>query len=326
MHDEVNEPQPSEDSAAQSMDSPVGNETSPDAQRRERLKRYMDAIFNGKNDDIKKSFCEMADSILARFPEISNRYHILVLLEPQNSVDSADLNGLFGSLRRENNEKEKDVLLLLLSRGGAIEPAYQISKICKAYAHEKFVVSIPRYAKSAATLIALGADEIHIGPLGELGPIDPQLGGLPALGVGQALKTIASVSQAYPGSAAMFAAYLKEILTVEQIGYCDRIAESAVQYAQRLLTTKASTEDRAETIARKLVHEFKDHGFVIDRDEARQLLGGDLIMEGTPELEFSEEVYSLFDESNFLLEARQKRLIVAGDWRNNVIVLNRKKR
>ena len=108
-------------------------------------------------------------------------------------------------------------------RGGVIEPAYQISKLCKAFAREKFVVVIPRQAKSAATLIAIGADEIHMSILGQLGPIDPQLGGLPALGVAQALERIANLSERFPGSAEMFAKYLQQALTVEQIGYCDRI-------------------------------------------------------------------------------------------------------
>ena len=127
---------------------------------------------------------------------------------------------------------------------------------------------MPRQAKSAATLLAIGADEIHMGPLGQLGPIDPQIGGLPALGVSQALKTIASVAALYPKSAEMFARYLRLALTVEQIGYCDRISESAVQYAERLLSTKPSLVAKAAAIARELVHEYKDHGFVIDLAEA----------------------------------------------------------
>lgn len=301
------------------QDSPLDKEVSA------RDSRFFQAVIKGTDDEIRASFAEMADAIIQGFPDLRARYHVIALLEPSNSVDSSDLDGLFGSLRRENGSRQKDVLLLLLSRGGSIEPAYQISKICKEFAKDKFIVVIPRHAKSAATLIALGADELHIGPLGQLGPIDPQLGGLPALGVSQALKSIASVAQQYPGSAAMFAAYLKEILTVEQIGYCDRIAESAIQYAQRLLASKASTKEKAEGIARKLVHEYKDHGFVIDREEARQLLGDSLIKEGTKELEFAEEIYDLFDRSNFFLGNRKKKIIVAGNWQENVIVLDKKR-
>ena len=61
----------------------------------------------------------------------------------------------------------------------------------------------------------------------------------------------------------MFAKYLRMTLTVEQIGYCDRISESAVQYAQRLLSTKTSLVSDARRIANELVYEYKDHGFVI---------------------------------------------------------------
>ena len=39
----------------------------------------------------------------------------------------------------------------------------------------KFSVLIPYYAKSAATLLSLAADEIVMGPMGELGPVDPSV-------------------------------------------------------------------------------------------------------------------------------------------------------
>ena len=218
--------------------------------------------------------------------------------------------------------RERDVLLVLLSRGGIIEPAYQISKLCRGYAKERFVVAVPRQAKSAATLIALGADEIHMGPLGQLGPIDPQLGGLPALGVTQALQTIASLSQQYPGSAEMFARYLRMALTVEQIGYCDRVSASAVQYAERLLSSKPALAPKASLIAKELVYEYKDHGFVIDLDEAQRHLGDGWIRTGTPELEFAEKIYRHFDWVNLFLGLQQsKRLLVMGNMVNPLIIV-----
>lgn len=39
----------------------------------------------------------------------------------------------------------------------------------------KLVFIIPDIAKSAATLLALGGDEIRLGPTSDLGPIDPQM-------------------------------------------------------------------------------------------------------------------------------------------------------
>jgi len=252
----------------------------------------------------------------------------LGLIEPQESIDTFDLDQIFNSLKERNPAHDKDVVLFILSTGGAGEPAYQISKLCKSFSQLKFIVVVPRYAKSAATLIAIGADEIHMGPLGQLGPIDPQIGGLPALGVSQALKTIASVSETYPKSAEMFARYLRMALTVEQIGYCDRIAESAIQYAERLLSTKPQLASRAPKIAKELVHTYKDHNFVIDLAEAQEHLGAEWIKTETTELQAAEEIYTLFEMVNFFMGFQNKRLLIAGgiSMPSSVMVLDKPRR
>lgn len=249
----------------------------------------------------------------------------LAILEPNDSIDSFDLDQIFTALNDINPQHDKRVVLFVISAGGSIEPAYQISKICKSFASGQFIVVVTRHAKSAATMVAIGADEIHMGPLGQLGPIDPQIGGLPALGVSQALRTIGSVAQRYPGSAEMFAKYLRMTLTVEQIGYCDRISESAVQYAQRLLSTKPNLVSVASRIAKELVYEYKDQGFVIDLDEAKKHLGEDWIKTGTPELRAAEHIYTLLELVNFFLKAAQsKRVLISGcpSQASSVLVLD----
>jgi ClpP class serine protease len=279
-------------------------------------------IFSQPRDpDVKARAASEIAEILKR-TTLSDKYCCLALLEPENSINSFDLDRVYQGLRSANGKREKDVLLMLLSRGGEIEPAYQISKLCKAFARDKFIVVVPRQAKSAATLIALGADEIHMSVLGHLGPIDPQLGHLPALSVAQALERIAGLSQKFPGSAEMFAKYLQQALTVEQIGYCDRIAESAEQYAQRLLRSKNLPDHDVLRIAKELVHEYKDHGFVIDLAEAREHLGNVWVKDNTPEITACEEVYSLFSDINQWLPIINKRLLIIGQLgaANDVLV------
>ncbi len=277
-------------------------------------------ITSASDEDIRKRYVDEANLFLATAGFL-DRYCCLALLEPENSIDSVDLDGVYSALAEQNSNRRKDVLLIIVSRGGNIEPAYQISKLCKSFARERFVVVVPRQAKSAATLIALGADEIHMGPLGQLGPIDPQLGGLPALGVAQALKTIAGLAEAYPGSSEMFARYLRLAVTIEQIGYCDRISESALQYAERLLSTKVALAPTANGIARRLAYEYKDHGFVIDIAEATTLLGN-LVIGASVEIEVAEQLYRHFDLLNFQLTSRlKKRLIVSGSFSPHRILL-----
>jgi hypothetical protein len=64
--------------------------------------------------------------------------------------------------------------LFIYSRGGALEVPWRIASALRKYA-KKWQLLVPFRANSAATLLALGADEIILGRHGELGPIDPIL-------------------------------------------------------------------------------------------------------------------------------------------------------
>ncbi len=67
-----------------------------------------------------------------------------------------------------------DLHLLLGSPGGSAEQAIRAVRSLQSRCRRLAVV-IPDIAKSAATLLALGADEIRLGPTSDLGPVDPQM-------------------------------------------------------------------------------------------------------------------------------------------------------
>lgn len=68
-----------------------------------------------------------------------------------------------------------DILCLIInSPGGSGHAAEKIIEVCRSYC-KSFKVIVPEKAKSAATVIALGSDEIVMGYTSELGPIDPQI-------------------------------------------------------------------------------------------------------------------------------------------------------
>lgn len=76
-----------------------------------------------------------------------------------------------------------DTLSVIIdSPGGDGPTAEKLIELCRAYCKQLHVI-VPNRAKSAATIIALGADRIIMGHCSELGPIDAQvifmLGGLP---------------------------------------------------------------------------------------------------------------------------------------------------
>jgi membrane-bound ClpP family serine protease len=281
-----------------------------------------EVIRSATEKEIQERIAADINDLVRQFSPDLDRYCLLSLYDPTERISPWNTDRIFSALRAENPKRDRDVYLFLVSTGGRIEPAYQISKVCKLFSASKFAVAIPRSAKSAATLIALGADEIHMGILGEMGPIDPQLGNLPALGVKRALETIAGVCEKYPKSSEAMARYMSLALTVEQIGYCERAGESAVQYAERLLAKKFALSATASKMANELVYEYKDHGFVIDLEEARAHLGDSWILTDTPEERFAEKVYELLNMANLLLGiVRNKRLMVVGSLTSGKIML-----
>jgi len=94
----------------------------------------------------------------------------------------------------------------------------------------------------------------------------------------------------------MFAQYLKLSIEPIQIGYYERAAESAMQYAENLLNTHNENLPKdANVIANELVYKYKDHGYVIDKSEALKILGNKIIKTNTSEYEFGNSIYQFLE-------------------------------
>lgn len=89
-------------------------------------------------------------------------------------ITDDDANALEGLLQK--HELSNGFYLLLSSPGGDGLAAERIINICRSYSDtNEFGVIVPGKAKSAATMICLGANEIMMGKTSELGPVDPQI-------------------------------------------------------------------------------------------------------------------------------------------------------
>lgn len=230
----------------------------------------------------------------------SKGYNVLILFDNTILVKS-DSDKIYEAVTKFDNKKP--LLLVLLSGGGDLNSAYLIGKLCSEFCNKRFITTIPRYAKSAATLLACAADEIHMGSMSELGPIDPQIKSksssarMPALGLKNSIEHIADLVRRYPTSTAMFAQYLNLSVEPVQIGYYERVAESAVQYAEKLLNTHAEKlANPPSDIANRLVYDYKDHGFVIDKIEATDIFGKDIVKCNTKEYDLSNTIYNILTE------------------------------
>lgn len=221
-------------------------------------------------------------------------------------------------------DSAKNVLLVLKSPGGQVEPAYLISKLCRRKSKSKFLVCVPGEAKSAATLLSLGADEIHMGAMSELGPIDPQINEYPALAFSSALDKIAQLAEKYPGASDMLAKYLiGSGMDVQALGHYDRIAESYSQYAINLLDSKATETSEVPVSGRKnsaelagyFTNHYKDHNFVIDVDEAIKQLGSEVVMLESDIYQACHEIHKFLEacEIALTLQKHPRRVSVLGN-------------
>ncbi|SFC62160.1 hypothetical protein [Collimonas sp. OK412] len=197
----------------------------------------------------------------------------------------------------EEDKKHKKVTVFLTTRGGDPDGGYRIARCLKHhYTHIRLV--IPSLCKSAGTLVAIGANELVIGDLGELGPLDIQVrkaseleersSGLDIIQALEAAQNHAReafhntlleirrggrLSTRLAGEFASnvaigVAAPLYNQIDPNRLGEMQRAMRIALEYGQRLNRySKALRPGALET----LVAAYPSHSFVIDRKEASEL-------------------------------------------------------
>jgi hypothetical protein len=173
--------------------------------------------------------------------------------------------------------------LFLLSPGGFIDPAFKMVQICRAGTTKRFAALIPYYAKSAASLLCLGADELVMGPASEIGPTDPRIAvpdqygrmvNISAVSIRDALDLLEERSKGSPEKALLFAPLLEK-LDANIIGEYERALKSSEQFAEALLSKYMLKADlsKAKAVAEKLSTGYWSHGYPIDSREAHDTLG-----------------------------------------------------
>jgi ClpP class serine protease len=95
-------------------------------------------------------------------------------------IDIEDSEAILRAIRLTQPEVPID--LVVHTPGGLVLAAEQIAHALLRH-RGKVTVFVPHYAMSGGTLVALAADEIVMDPNAVLGPVDPQLGGLPAASI-----------------------------------------------------------------------------------------------------------------------------------------------
>jgi hypothetical protein len=175
--------------------------------------------------------------------------------------------------------------LLLYSRGGNTLTGFALAMALREFG-ERVGVLVPFRAHSCATLISLGADEIAMGPFGQLSPVDPSI----TTPHGPTIEREGNV-QFLPVSVKDVANYLelarKEVgLQQEQhlasvLGHlCERVSPLALgavyrareqigMLATKLLRQHIDDPAAIDRVVKQLTRELLSHDYIVTRREAR---------------------------------------------------------
>ncbi|MNJ34486.1 Serine dehydrogenase proteinase [compost metagenome] len=188
-----------------------------------------------------------------------------------------------------------EAYLFLATYGGDPDAGFRIARGLRHH-YEKLTIIVPSYCKSAGTLLAIGADELVISDLGELGPLDMQLKKpdelfdmSSGLDITQAMAFLRTQSTDILKSTLVDLKVDLEVTTKLSAEIATKMAHGLVSpiYAQ-IDPYKIGESQRAISIAfaygkrlndkiknlksddslRSLVLDYPSHGFVIDRKEA----------------------------------------------------------
>jgi ClpP class serine protease len=103
-----------------------------------------------------------------------------------SSISIEDSEAVLRAIRLTPENQPVDVILH--TPGGLVLAAEQIARAL-VQRTAKVTAFVPHYAMSGGSLIALAADEIVMDPNAVLGPVDPQVGSLPASSILKVLAT-----------------------------------------------------------------------------------------------------------------------------------------
>ena len=168
-------------------------------------------------------------------------------------INIEDSEAVLRAIRLTPDEQPID--LILHTPGGLVLAAEQIAKAL-VERKGKVTVFVPHYAMSGGMLIALAADEIVMDRNAVLGPVDPQIGELPAASI------LAVVALKKP-----------QAMSDEMIIMADIAAKARVQVASFVadVLTKRMPRKKAEELAVVLSDGRWTHDFPIPLQLALQL-------------------------------------------------------
>ena len=167
----------------------------------------------------------------------------------------------------------KKLYLLVNSPGGGMSSSYKIAKVMRN-CFEEIVTFVPHIAASGGTLLAIMGNEMVMGEMSHISPMDVQL---PYKGT---IVSAATFMRFFLRSTTWFETITPEEAPYPQRALADKLdpfimeewdgyLEAAIDYVTEILTLAGYKN--SDELAKKLVMAYPTHGYVITRDKAKKM-------------------------------------------------------
>lgn len=244
--------------------------------------------------------------IIAQINKMLGNTLVTYFNNPRGSVCHDDVLALFVLL--EKIGQQKTIHLFIKSSGGNGQASLRLVNLLRQYCDEVVAV-VPLECASAATMIALGANEIHMGPMAYLTPVDTSL--THALSpidrdndrVSVSLDELTRVVKLWQAqkSDSNENPYQQLFPHVHPlvIGAVDRAESLSIMLCRELLAYHIKDDGMTEKIANALNEKYPSHAYPILFEEARRI--------GLKVSHLSPEINSLLLELNQLYSEMGQR-------------------
>jgi membrane-bound ClpP family serine protease len=171
-------------------------------------------------------------------------------------INDNDKNAFMAAIHGLNREKGLD--LILHTPGGQVAATESLVDYLRKMFGTNIEVFIPQIAMSAGTMIACSARKIYMGKQSNIGPIDPQFGGISAPAVIEEFERASEEIKKDPSRIPLWQVIIGKYHPTFILS-CENAKEWSKEIVLKWLKSGMFENEKDEDVCQKIVKELSDH-------------------------------------------------------------------
>lgn len=271
-----------------------------------------------KSTEIKKPpiLFEKTQTIVKEIQTRCDGDFMVYWISDNSSIVQEDVRAFYKLIKDRKHNKR--LYLFIKSDGGSGKGALRIVHLLRQF-YSDIIALVPLDCASAATMLALGADSIQMGPLAYLSAVDTSIThDLSPIDKDNDLVSVSQnelnrvlrlwTSEIQPGDSNPYHELYKYIHPLV-IGAVDRASSLSIRLTTQILGYHLTDDERANSISNHLNSDYPSHGYPITDREAKKIglhvetldpvINDKLLDLSEVYSEMAQRAYSDYDERNY---------------------------